>query len=49
MKLVDPPTAVSVVIAFSNACLVRMSEGLTSFLRRLNTASPARREDASLR
>ena len=46
--LVEPPSVIIKVIAFSNAFLVIMSLGLISFLSRLTTASPARRQSLFL-
>ena len=46
--LVDPPTAMTSVIAFSNAFGVRMSSGLRSFSSSSRTAAPARRHSSAL-
>ena len=40
--LVEPPSTITTLIAFSNADLVMMSLGLISSFKRFKTASPAR-------
>ncbi len=46
--LVEPPRAITTVMAFSNASRVRMSRGLMSRSSSLSTASPAARQSSSL-
>ena len=46
--LVDPPRAMTTVMAFSNASRVMMSEGLMSFAISSCTAAPAARQSSSL-
>ena len=41
MALVDPPKAITIVIAFSNAFLVIMSRAVIPKRIKLTTASPA--------
>ena len=43
---VEPPRAITTVMAFSNAFLVRMSLGRTPALRSATAASPARRQSS---
>ena len=45
---VEPPTAMTTTMAFSNARRVMMSRGLRSSSRRLRTAAPAARHSSSL-
>mmetsp|Transcript_80 Transcript_80/g.178 ORF Transcript_80/g.178 Transcript_80/m.178 type:complete len:206 (-) Transcript_80:693-1310(-) len=47
--LVDPPSAITVTIAFSNAARVMMSLGLRSSLRRFRIAAPAIRHSSIFR
>ena len=49
VEFVEPPIDTTRATAFSKAFLVRMSEGRMSLRSKFNTASPARRDDASLR
>ena len=46
--LVEPPNAMTTVIAFSKACFVRMSLGLMPRFIKLLTASPAALESSNL-
>ena len=46
--LVDPPRAITIVIAFSKAFLVIISEGLISFSNKFIIASPALKQSSSL-
>ena len=46
--LVEPPTAITIAIAFSNASRVMTSRGLMSFSSKLRITSPARRHSSIL-
>ena len=46
--LVEPPRAMTITIAFSNAARVMTSRGLTSFSISARTTAPARRHSSSL-
>ena len=46
--LVDPPSTMTITIAFSNAVRVMMSRGFTSFSISARTTAPARRHSSSL-
>ena len=46
--LVDPPSTMTITIAFSNAVRVMMSRGLMSFSISARTTAPARRHSSSL-
>ena len=48
VALVEPPRAISTVMAFSKASLVRMSRGLMPRLMRFSTAAPASKESRIL-
>ena len=47
--LVEPPSAITITIAFSNASRVMMSRGLRSRSSRLRIAAPAAKHSSSLR
>lgn len=46
--LVEPPRAITVVMAFSKASRVMISRGRIPFLRRFSTAAPASRQSVTL-